>query len=61
MVTVFEEQCSAVSGGWTAMRYHGDEGDRVADMLSFKSVFEINPFEVGCAQQFASFVGSRIT
>ena len=47
MVTVFEEQCSAVSGGWTAMRYHGDEGDRVADMLSFKSVFEINPFEVG--------------
>lgn len=29
------------------MRYHGDDGDRVADMLSFKSVFEINPFEVG--------------
>ena len=29
------------------MRYHGDEGDSVADMLSFKSIFEINPFEVG--------------
>ena len=48
MVTVFEEQCSVVGGGWTAMRYHGDEGEKVADMLSFKSVFEINPFEVGC-------------
>ena len=48
MLTVFENQCSAVGGGWTAMRYHGDDGDRVADMLSFKSVFEINPFEVGC-------------
>lgn len=48
MVTVFEEQCSVVGGGWTAMRYHGDEGDSVAGMLSFKSVFEINPFEVGC-------------
>ena len=47
MATVFEEQCSAVEGCWTAMRYHGDEGDRVAGMLSFKSVFEINPFEVG--------------
>lgn len=23
MVTVFEEQCLAVGGGWTAMRYHG--------------------------------------
>ena len=45
--SVFDEQCNAVGGGWTAMRYHGDEGERVADMLSFKSVFEINPFEVG--------------
>ena len=45
--SVFEEQCSAVGGGWTAMRYHGDDGERVAEMLSFKAVFDINPFEVG--------------
>ena len=37
----------AVSGGWLQGRYHSDGGDTVADMLSFKSVFEINPFEVG--------------
>ena len=48
MDNVFDAQCMAVGGGWTAMRYHGDDGERVADMLSFKSVFEINPFEVGC-------------
>lgn len=45
--SVFEEQCTAVGGGWTEMRYHDDNGRRVADILSFKSVFEINPFEVG--------------
>ena len=43
----FEEQMDAVSGGWLQGRYHSDGGDTVADMLSFKSVFEINPFEVG--------------
>ena len=47
MVDIFSEQCAIVGGGWTAMRYHGDEGESVARMLSFKSVFEINPFEVG--------------
>lgn len=47
MINVFDEQCAVVGGGWTAMRYHGGEGERVAEMLSFKSVFEINPFEVG--------------
>ena len=47
--SIFEEQRAAVEGGWTAMRYHGDEGDRVDGILSFKSIFEINPFEVGGA------------
>ncbi len=43
----FEEQMEAVSGGWMQGRYHSDEGDAVEDLLSFESVFEINPFEVG--------------
>ncbi len=43
----FEEQMDAVGGGWLQGRYHSEDGDTVADMLSFKSVFEINPFEVG--------------
>lgn len=46
-VQLSHEQSAAVAGGWTAMRYHCDEGERVSSMLSFKSVFEINPFEVG--------------
>lgn len=43
----FAEQMDAVSGGWLQGRYHSEEGDTVEDLLSFKSVFEINPFEVG--------------
>ena len=46
----FAEQTDAVSGGWLQGRYHSEDGDTVADMLSFKSVFEINPFEVGVGQ-----------
>ena len=46
-VGLSEEQSAAVAGGWTAMRYHCDDGERVSAMLSFKSVFEINPFETG--------------
>lgn len=45
--SIFDGQCEALGGGWTAMRYHGDDGERVADVLSFRSVFEINPYEVG--------------
>lgn len=43
----FEEQMEAVRGGWLQGRYHSEDGDTVADMLSFETVFEINPFEVG--------------
>ena len=43
----FAEQMAAVQSGWLQGRYHSDDGERVADLLSFKSVFEINPFEVG--------------
>ena len=43
----FEEQLEAVRSGWLQGRYHSDDGDTVAKVLSFKSVFEINPFEVG--------------
>lgn len=43
----FAEQMAAVQNGWLQGRYHSEGGDTVADLLSFKSVFEINPFEVG--------------
>jgi len=46
-VDIFNEQCAVVGGGWTAMRYHDDGGVSVSEMLSFNSVFEVNPFEVG--------------
>ncbi len=42
-------QAAALAGGWSAARYHGDTGDSVAKALSFNSVFEINPFEVGAS------------
>ena len=40
-------QREAVRDGWLQGRYHSGDGETVAEMLSFKSVFEINPFEVG--------------
>ena len=40
-------QSAAMQGGWSAARYHCEEGETVSRMLSFRSVFEINPFEVG--------------
>ena len=42
----FAEQMDAVQRGWLQGRYHSDDGERVADLLSFRSVFEINPFEI---------------
>lgn len=41
------EQADICDGKWMQSRYYCDEGDRVRDFLSFNSVFEINPFEVG--------------
>ena len=40
-------QWEAVRDGWLQGRYHSGGGETVAEMLSFNSVFEINPFEVG--------------
>ncbi len=40
-------QMAALRDGWLQGRYHSEEGDTVAEMLSFNSVFEVNPFEVG--------------
>ena len=40
-------QREAVRDGWLQGRYHSGDGESVAEMLSFNSVFEINPFEVG--------------
>ena len=41
------EQADICDGKWMQSRYYCDDGDRVRDFLSFNSVFEINPFEVG--------------
>lgn len=46
-ISLDAEQMSAVSGSWLQERYHSGEGETVADFLSFESVHEINPFEVG--------------
>ncbi|MBO7687405.1 MAG: hypothetical protein J6V72_13520, partial [Kiritimatiellae bacterium] len=43
----FAEQVEAARNGWLQGRYYSEEGDTVADFLSFRSVFEINPFVVG--------------
>lgn len=41
------EQADICDGKWMQARYYCDDGDRVRDFLSFNSVFEVNPFEVG--------------
>lgn len=41
------EQADICDGRWMQSRYYCDDGDRVRDFLSFNSVFEVNPFEVG--------------
>ena len=45
----FAEQVEAARNGWLQGRYYSEEGDTVADVLSFRSVFEINPFVVGAS------------
>ena len=43
----FAEQVEAARNGWLQGRYYSEDGDTVADILSFRSVYEINPFAVG--------------
>ena len=43
----FAEQVEAARDGWLQGRYYSEDGDTVADFLSFRNVFEINPFVVG--------------
>ena len=33
--------------GWPQARYHAEDGETVAEFLSFNSVYDVNPFEVG--------------
>lgn len=40
-------QMEAVRDGWLQGRYYSEDGETVAEMLSFNSVFDVNPFEVG--------------
>lgn len=46
-ISLEAEQMVAVGGSWLQERYHSGEGETVADFLSFESVHDINPFEVG--------------
>jgi len=48
-VSLDERQVAAVGGGWLQERYYSSEGDSVGDFLSFRSVYEVNPFEVGAS------------
>ena len=43
----FAEQVEAARNGWLQGRYYSEDGDTVADVLSFRSVFDVNPFAVG--------------
>lgn len=45
------EQADICDGRWMQARYYCDDGDRVRDFLSFNSVFEVNPFEVGVSRR----------
>jgi len=60
-VSLDERQVAAVGGGWLQERYYSSEGDSVGDFLSFRSVFEINPFEVGAnhSRERASYKARR--
>ena len=53
-VSLDERQVAAVGGGWLQERYYSSEGDSVRDFLSFRSVYEINPFEVGASHSRGS-------
>ena len=37
----------AQRAGWPQARYYGEEGRTVSEALSYESVYDINPFEVG--------------
>lgn len=43
----FSQQRDLAADGWLQGRYYGEEGETVASALSFASVNEICPFEVG--------------
>jgi ABC-type molybdenum transport system ATPase subunit/photorepair protein PhrA len=47
------EQADICDGKWMQARYYCDDGDRVRDFLSFNSVFEVNPFEIGVNRRAA--------
>lgn len=42
-----QQEMACRKDGWMQGRYYSSDGELVADMLSFNSVFEICPFEIG--------------
>ena len=44
----FSQQADAAQRtGWPQARYYTEEGETVEEFLSYNSVYEINPFEIG--------------
>ena len=60
-ISLEAEQAAFARGGWLQERYYCDEGETVGGYLSFRSVYEINPFEVGVsrAKERADFSARR--
>jgi len=46
-ISLEEAQIAAVGNRWLQERYYSSDGDTVGDFLSFRAVYEINPFEIG--------------
>ena len=60
-ISLEDGQVALAGDGWLQARYHSGDGDTVADFLSFRSVYEINPFEVGAshAAERAEYLARR--
>lgn len=60
-ISLEEEQFAFAGAGWMQERYYSSDGETVRDFLSFRSVYDINPFEVGrrCSKERAVYGARR--
>ncbi len=47
LVSFSQQAAAAREVGWMQARYYADDGEPVRDYLSYSSVWEVNPYEVG--------------
>ena len=61
-ISLEKGQMEAVGGSWLQERYYSNDGDTVGDFLSFRSVYDINPFEVGAdhSGERAAYTARRV-